>query len=296
MTRPPARERAGRLPQPAPCARVQARTARAGCSASSSATSKTAASSTVTTEHALAWATLPAGASAALAGDPAVGASAASPPTCTASIPPSRSPGRACSAAGRAGPPPTCIPMPRSPRCIEAPPALRPRLRAATYRTPDRPARGHRHAGRRGDRARSRRPRPRRGVLIVVRNAKFGKRARLPLHPSDVQALRRYLQLRDRAPAGVEPGAVRLRCRHPAAPHQHPTEPSRGSPTVPGSSRARRCRPRIHDLRHRFAVVTMLDWYRGGSDVSGHSCRCCRPTSGTPIPPTHTGTCRRRRS
>jgi integrase/recombinase XerD len=27
------------------------------------------------------------------------------------------------------------------------------------------------------------------------------------------------------------------------------------------------CRPRIHDLRHRFAVQTLLDWYRDGVDV-----------------------------
>jgi len=27
------------------------------------------------------------------------------------------------------------------------------------------------------------------------------------------------------------------------------------------------CRPRIHDLRHRFAVQTLLDWYRDGIEV-----------------------------
>lgn len=26
-------------------------------------------------------------------------------------------------------------------------------------------------------------------------------------------------------------------------------------------------RPRIHDLRHRFAVQTLLDWHRAGADV-----------------------------
>ena len=25
--------------------------------------------------------------------------------------------------------------------------------------------------------------------------------------------------------------------------------------------------PRLHDLRHAFAVATMLDWYRDGHDV-----------------------------
>jgi integrase len=28
-----------------------------------------------------------------------------------------------------------------------------------------------------------------------------------------------------------------------------------------------RARPRLHDLRHTFAVTTMIDWYRDGGDV-----------------------------
>jgi integrase/recombinase XerD len=28
-----------------------------------------------------------------------------------------------------------------------------------------------------------------------------------------------------------------------------------------------RRRPRLHDLRHSFTVVTLLDWYRDGGDV-----------------------------
>jgi integrase/recombinase XerD len=31
--------------------------------------------------------------------------------------------------------------------------------------------------------------------------------------------------------------------------------------------RSRRCRPRLHDLRHAFAVRTLLEWYRDGVDV-----------------------------
>ena len=32
--------------------------------------------------------------------------------------------------------------------------------------------------------------------------------------------------------------------------------------------RSASCRPRIHDLRHSFAVATVLDWYRDGLDVA----------------------------
>ncbi|MCA1678927.1 MAG: integrase, partial [Actinobacteria bacterium] len=31
--------------------------------------------------------------------------------------------------------------------------------------------------------------------------------------------------------------------------------------------RGARCRPRPHDLRHTFAVRTLLDWHRAGEDV-----------------------------
>lgn len=31
--------------------------------------------------------------------------------------------------------------------------------------------------------------------------------------------------------------------------------------------RSGRCRPRMHDLRHRFACLTVQQWYRDGVDV-----------------------------
>ena len=31
--------------------------------------------------------------------------------------------------------------------------------------------------------------------------------------------------------------------------------------------RSATCRPRIHDLRHSFAVRTLVDWYSQGADV-----------------------------
>ena len=31
--------------------------------------------------------------------------------------------------------------------------------------------------------------------------------------------------------------------------------------------RSAACRPRIHDLRHSFAVATVLGWYRDGADI-----------------------------
>ena len=51
-----------------------------------------------------------------------------------------------------------------------------------------------------------------------------------------------------------------------------------------------RCRPRPDDLRHRFAVNTLIGWYRDGVDVQARF-PCCRPISGTPIQAAPIGTC-----
>ena len=55
-------------------------------------------------------------------------------------------------------------------------------------------------------------------------------------------------------------------------------------------------RPRVHDLRHSFAVRTLIDWHRGRASTSTHACRCCRPTSGTSTRPGPTGICPPHRS
>jgi hypothetical protein len=46
--------------------------------------------------------------------------------------------------------------------------------------------------------------------------------------------------------------------------------------------RSASCRPRLHDLRHGFAVNTILDGYRDGGG-RGTGSRCCRPTLATSI-------------
>ena len=103
---------------------------------------------------------------------------------------------------------------------------------------------------------------------LSIRGSKFGKSRWLPLHPSTCQALQRYAQQRD---------------------HLYPTPltPSffiseRGTRLTQWSVRATfiklsritglrgpqdRYGPRLHDFRHRFAIRTLLNWYRAGVDV-----------------------------
>lgn len=103
--------------------------------------------------------------------------------------------------------------------------------------------------------------------IITVRQSKFGKTRLLPLHASTVTALRDYLRLRDHLqPHPVTPavlispaGTRLLYC------NVHATWKllAAAAGLVPRSAA---CRPRIHDLRHSFAVTSMLDAYAAGQD------------------------------
>jgi integrase len=104
--------------------------------------------------------------------------------------------------------------------------------------------------------------------LLLIRHGKFGKFRELVLHPSTVDALRRYQLLRDQlAPVTATPallvstaGTRLLYCNVHHAFHRL----VRVAELTP---RSRSCRPRIHDLRHSFAVTAMLDAYAAGQDA-----------------------------
>jgi integrase len=104
--------------------------------------------------------------------------------------------------------------------------------------------------------------------LLRVRDSKFGKSRQLPLHPSTVAAVRGYLQVRDELlPAPTSPALLlstagtRLRYNNVWRTFHRLVQ--RAGLTTRSAS----CQPRIHDLRHSFAVRTMLDWYADGADV-----------------------------
>ena len=104
--------------------------------------------------------------------------------------------------------------------------------------------------------------------LVRVINSKFGKSREVPLHDSTMRALATYGRRRDQLCPEPASDAFLLsstgtRLLHP---NIHRTF-SRLKREVGLSARATRCRPRLHDLRHRFAVNTLIDWYREGVDV-----------------------------
>jgi integrase/recombinase XerD len=102
---------------------------------------------------------------------------------------------------------------------------------------------------------------------LTVRFGKFGKSRELALHPSTVEALRRYQRLRNRlAPATGTPALfvslAGTRLRYCNVHHAFHRLVQLAGLTPRSSS----CRPRVHDLRHSFAVRSMLDAYAAGED------------------------------
>jgi integrase len=106
--------------------------------------------------------------------------------------------------------------------------------------------------------------------VLRVRQGKLGKERLLPLDPSVVTQLIDYLAERDRL------------IGHPAKPLFITDKATRLTDCAARYNFAQACQqiglrthqpyckhgrgPRIHDLRHTFAVKTMIDWYRSGKD------------------------------
>jgi len=108
--------------------------------------------------------------------------------------------------------------------------------------------------------------------VLAIRRAKFGKSRFVPIHSSTRRALLRYARQRD------------LHFSHPASPafliSERGTRVTQSSAAYnfavvsravglrPPTSGHRHGRgPRLHDMRHRLAVRSLIRWYREGRDV-----------------------------
>jgi integrase len=104
--------------------------------------------------------------------------------------------------------------------------------------------------------------------LLVVRHSKFDKSREVVLHATTIDALRSYAQTRDRALAAGPSPALLLSLAGTRLLYKNVQRVFHQLVHQVGlAPRSDRCRPRIHDLRHRFAVTTLLGWYRDGDDV-----------------------------
>jgi integrase len=112
--------------------------------------------------------------------------------------------------------------------------------------------------------------------LLLVRQAKGGRHRLVPLHPSTVAALSSYQHQRDTTfgPRHGDPrtnvqeqallvSSVGTRLGYENVSWTFTKLVRRGGLTARAGSR----NPCLHDLRHTFAVHTLLDWYRDGGDI-----------------------------
>ena len=106
----------------------------------------------------------------------------------------------------------------------------------------------------------------RRGVL-VVQKTKFGKAREVPLHRSSVKALERYRRERDRLMPRQSSPSFFVSTAGTRLIYQNVHETFLRLVYEAGLGERTPRRPRIHDLRHTFAVRTVLAWHRAGEDV-----------------------------
>jgi integrase len=104
------------------------------------------------------------------------------------------------------------------------------------------------------------------GVLLI-RESKFGKSRLVPLHPSTVKVLAEHAELRDAVvPHPKEPSffvsLTRRRLSYAVV-----CQTFRALVDDAGVGSGAPSKPRLHDLRHTFAVRTLLEWYRSGEYV-----------------------------
>jgi len=119
--------------------------------------------------------------------------------------------------------------------------------------------------------------------VLTVQQAKFGKSRLLPLHATTRATLRSYAERRDRhlglrcGPhffVAARGGGLVMQCVHRVF--------WRLSREIGLRCAGDSTGPRVHDLRHTFAMRTLLGWYREGANVEeklpslstylGHSC------------------------
>ena len=104
--------------------------------------------------------------------------------------------------------------------------------------------------------------------ILTIRQTKFGKTRLVPLHPTTQEVMADYAQRRDRLVHQASSPCFLLND------HGRRLEISAVHRTFYDLSRQIGLRgpedhkgPRLHDFRHRFAVRTLVEWYRSNEDI-----------------------------
>lgn len=106
-------------------------------------------------------------------------------------------------------------------------------------------------------------------AVITIRASKFGKSRHVPVTAGTVEALEACMEVRDETlPSRACPNVFVSGAGTPVA-YSHFCLTFRQAIATAGiGDPAPVLRPRIHDLRHRFAVHTLIGWHRSGLDVA----------------------------
>jgi integrase len=104
--------------------------------------------------------------------------------------------------------------------------------------------------------------------VLTVRQSKFGKSRLIPLHPTTSAALRGYAKRRDAHLGSRCSTYFFVAERGGRLLHQYVHRVFWRLSRETGLRRpGDHTGPRVHDFRHRFAIRTLLGWYREGIDV-----------------------------
>lgn len=103
--------------------------------------------------------------------------------------------------------------------------------------------------------------------VAIVRSSKFNKSRELPLAPTTVDALAAYAALRDGLVPEPSGPTFFVSRKGTAVIYTDFSVKFRELVRSSGVGAGSASRPRIHDLRHSFAVNTLIRWHRAGEDV-----------------------------
>ena len=104
------------------------------------------------------------------------------------------------------------------------------------------------------------------GVLLI-RESKFGKTRQVPVQPSTLEALQSFAAQRDRLQPTSPMSSFFVSRNGNRLIYSDVSETFRRLVNAAGVGAQSSVRPRLHDMRHTFAVATLLGWYRDGDDV-----------------------------
>jgi integrase len=102
--------------------------------------------------------------------------------------------------------------------------------------------------------------------VLTIREAKFGRSRLVPLHPSATEALKGYAARRDQTFPAPRASTFFVSSVGTAL-SRDPVNKTFVHLTTELGLRTATTRPRIHDLRHSFAVRTLIAWHRSGIEA-----------------------------